>query len=210
MFETRPVSVANQQKSGTGIYLSPSKCRCASRRSDLLTLTARQIEVLKGVADGLSNKEIGRRLGISHFTVRNCVSRLLQMLDQPSRTILRQSEIDQSKTNMTVVTLAAGTEERPCIGLEAEGHRNAAQRTKNRHSAGCMQGSLQLSAIKSAISDGTVVGITLKIGNTVVSGCLRGGALHFPGLGVTFDVEVAENEKKILETESDSQIGTTK
>jgi DNA-binding NarL/FixJ family response regulator len=53
-------------------------------------LTARQKDILAGVMRGLSNKEIGRELGISHFTVRNHVSRLLQHLAMPSRRHLRR------------------------------------------------------------------------------------------------------------------------
>lgn len=47
--------------------------------------TGRQREILHYLSQGLSNKEIGRRLGISHFTVRNHVSKLLQVLNMGSR-----------------------------------------------------------------------------------------------------------------------------
>lgn len=48
-------------------------------------LTSRQREVLHHVMQGLSNKQIGRIYGISHFTVRNHVSKLLQMFNATSR-----------------------------------------------------------------------------------------------------------------------------
>lgn len=48
-------------------------------------LTARQHAILDLLLQELSNKEIGRRLQISHFTVRNHVSRLLEILGVPSR-----------------------------------------------------------------------------------------------------------------------------
>lgn len=203
MFETRPASVASLEISGADIYLSPAKCRCISRQSNLFTLTDRQVEVLKGLADGLSNKEIGRRLAISHFTVRNYVSRLLHLLNQPNRAILRQSEIDQSMANMTVVKLAANAEARSSRGMAAEGHRNAAQRPKSWKSAGRMKRSLRLLAIKSAIADGSKIGITLKIGDTVVSGYLSDGTIHFPGLGITFDVATAGNKRDALQAGSE-------
>ncbi len=43
-------------------------------------LTVRQFEIALGVMRGLSNKEIGRELGISHFTVRNHLSQILLIL----------------------------------------------------------------------------------------------------------------------------------
>lgn len=48
-------------------------------------LSARLGQVLSMVGTGMSNKSIGRRLGISHFTVRNHVSRLLQIYGVSNR-----------------------------------------------------------------------------------------------------------------------------
>ncbi|MFA7587336.1 MAG: LuxR C-terminal-related transcriptional regulator [Novosphingobium sp.] len=48
-------------------------------------LTQRKLEVALGVARGLSNKDIGRELGISHFTVRNHLSQILLILGLSSR-----------------------------------------------------------------------------------------------------------------------------
>lgn len=51
----------------------------------LSALTGRQRDVLRLLMCDLSNKEIGRRLALSHFTVRNHVSQLLRLLNVPSR-----------------------------------------------------------------------------------------------------------------------------
>ena len=48
-------------------------------------LAQRQFEIALGVMRGLSNKGIGRELGISHFTVRNHLSRILLLLGLSSR-----------------------------------------------------------------------------------------------------------------------------
>ena len=48
-------------------------------------LTPRQEDILRGLLRGLSNKAIGRELGISHFTVRNHVAQLFQLLEVQSR-----------------------------------------------------------------------------------------------------------------------------
>ncbi|MBG6437344.1 response regulator transcription factor [Pseudomonas aeruginosa] len=58
-----------------------------SRQRALLdALTPRQQAVLRLIADGLSNKEIGRTLSISPFTVRVHVSSLLRALEVNTRT----------------------------------------------------------------------------------------------------------------------------
>ncbi|WP_296595684.1 LuxR C-terminal-related transcriptional regulator [Phenylobacterium sp.] len=48
-------------------------------------LTQRQAAILPLLLGDLSNKEIARRLAISHFTVRNHVSQILRALDVPTR-----------------------------------------------------------------------------------------------------------------------------
>lgn len=54
-------------------------------RKPALPLTTRQTDILALLIRNLSNKEIGRILAISHFTVRNHVSQLLRLLNVPSR-----------------------------------------------------------------------------------------------------------------------------
>jgi DNA-binding NarL/FixJ family response regulator len=49
-------------------------------------LTARELDVLGALADGLSNKAIARRLGISFHTVKFHVAGILAKLDADSRT----------------------------------------------------------------------------------------------------------------------------
>jgi len=51
-----------------------------------VTLTARELEVLALLAEGASNKLIGRRLGISAHTAKYHVASLLEKLDAVSRT----------------------------------------------------------------------------------------------------------------------------
>jgi DNA-binding CsgD family transcriptional regulator len=51
-----------------------------------VTLTARELQVLALLAEGASNKLIGRRLGISAHTAKYHVAQLLEKLDAVSRT----------------------------------------------------------------------------------------------------------------------------
>ena len=48
-------------------------------------LTAREIEVLALVAQGISNQDIGERLFISSFTVKRHIANILTKLDLPTR-----------------------------------------------------------------------------------------------------------------------------
>jgi DNA-binding CsgD family transcriptional regulator len=54
------------------------------------TLTVRQWEIFALLSDALTNKQIGRRLGLSHFTVRNHVCQILHAVGARSR---RQAEV---------------------------------------------------------------------------------------------------------------------
>lgn len=49
-------------------------------------LTERELEVLKGMAEGLSNAEIGEKLFLSTHTVKSHASRLFEKLDVKRRT----------------------------------------------------------------------------------------------------------------------------
>lgn len=57
------------------------------------SLTARQLEILRLVADRKSNKEIGRALYISPFTVRNHLSALYRLFGVSSRCDLPLSDL---------------------------------------------------------------------------------------------------------------------
>jgi DNA-binding NarL/FixJ family response regulator len=56
------------------------------RRPEPAALTAREVEVLRAVADGLSNAEIGRRLVIAEATVKTHLLRVFAKLDVGDRT----------------------------------------------------------------------------------------------------------------------------
>ncbi|RQH86714.1 DNA-binding response regulator [Pseudomonas aeruginosa] len=78
------------QRLGSGepvVRLRGGGSSAGSRQRALLdALTPRQQAVLRLIADGLSNKEIGRALSISPFTVRVHVSSLLSALEVNTRT----------------------------------------------------------------------------------------------------------------------------
>ena len=65
---------------------TPSLERTGQGPSEHLRLTAREIEVLSAMADGTSNKEIARRLGISFHTVKFHVAALLEKLGADTQT----------------------------------------------------------------------------------------------------------------------------
>jgi DNA-binding NarL/FixJ family response regulator len=53
---------------------------------DRVRLTPRELEVLAAIADGVSNKAIARRLGISFHTAKFHVAAILAKLNADSRT----------------------------------------------------------------------------------------------------------------------------
>jgi DNA-binding NarL/FixJ family response regulator len=55
-------------------------------RSQRKALTSRELEILEMLAKGLTNKEIGRALEISHLTARNMLKRVCEKLDASDRT----------------------------------------------------------------------------------------------------------------------------
>jgi len=58
-------------------------------------LSARELEILELLAKGLTNKTIGQALGISKFTVRNHVNRILEKLEVCDRTEASTVAIEQ-------------------------------------------------------------------------------------------------------------------
>ncbi len=67
------------------IVLAPEGLSAAPAAHPPSTLTARETEVLRMIAEGLANKEIAYRLGISEHTVKFHVSALLGKLGAGSR-----------------------------------------------------------------------------------------------------------------------------
>jgi DNA-binding NarL/FixJ family response regulator len=49
-------------------------------------LTARELEILKILTKGLTNKQIGSALGISDNTVRNHINKIIEKLEVSDRT----------------------------------------------------------------------------------------------------------------------------
>ena len=75
---------------GQGVF-SPEVTRVlasdpSAPRRALATLTARELEIAELVAEGHTNAEIARQLGLSIFTVKNHVSNVLTKLHAQTRT----------------------------------------------------------------------------------------------------------------------------
>ena len=75
--------VAADERANVVVVQPPDEMRPAG---DDAPLTPREIEVVRLLAEGASNKEIARRLGISAHTVKFHVSSLLNKLDAVGRT----------------------------------------------------------------------------------------------------------------------------
>jgi DNA-binding CsgD family transcriptional regulator len=73
------------QNESADVVLVPSIAVSASADSDLL-LTPRELEVLTLLAEGMSNKAIARRLGISVHTAKFHVGALIDKFDAVGRT----------------------------------------------------------------------------------------------------------------------------
>lgn len=58
----------------------------ATPRTPTVPLSARELQVLQGVAAGLTNRAIGTRLALSEYTVKNYLKRIHEKLDVHSRT----------------------------------------------------------------------------------------------------------------------------
>ena len=71
--------------------------------------TARELAILAAVAEGRSNAEIGRRLGISPQTVKSHVSALLHRLGVPDRTAAVVRALQQNWLDLNALQVAERT-----------------------------------------------------------------------------------------------------
>jgi two-component system NarL family response regulator len=65
------------------------------------TLTARELDIIKSIADGKSNKEIGVQFGITEGTVKSHVKRLLPKLKAPGRTAAVREAVRRGLVHMS-------------------------------------------------------------------------------------------------------------
>jgi NarL family two-component system response regulator LiaR len=70
---------------GGGTYIDPSVARQLARVNGAGDLTSREVEVLRHVALGLSNREIAATLGVSEETIKSHVTHLLAKLEVDNR-----------------------------------------------------------------------------------------------------------------------------
>jgi two-component system, NarL family, nitrate/nitrite response regulator NarL len=61
----------------------------------LTVLTERERQIMRLVSEGLSNKEIGRRLNISDGTIKQHLHHIYQKLEISNRTVLAALAISQ-------------------------------------------------------------------------------------------------------------------
>jgi DNA-binding NarL/FixJ family response regulator len=65
------------------------------------TLSARELDAIRLIADGKSNKEIGVQLGITEGTVKAHVKRLLSELKAPGRTAAVREAVGQGLVRLS-------------------------------------------------------------------------------------------------------------
>ncbi|MGY4496108.1 DNA-binding NarL/FixJ family response regulator [Bradyrhizobium sp. GM24.11] len=69
--------------------------RGANSENGLTTLTERERQIMRLVSEGLSNKEIGRRLNIADGTIKVHLHNIFQKLEISNRTVLAALAISQ-------------------------------------------------------------------------------------------------------------------
>jgi DNA-binding NarL/FixJ family response regulator len=84
--------------SGDGYFPQWIKDRISERKLQP-SLSPRELEILEMVAKGLTNKEIGRAIQVSHFTVRNHVRHIIAKLEVGDRTEATMVAIQQGILN---------------------------------------------------------------------------------------------------------------
>lgn len=83
---SRELLAAVRQSLTGKAQLTPDLSASLVERMDAAALSSREIEVLRRIANGLSNKRIGEELGISHNTVKNHIVSLMLKLAAADRT----------------------------------------------------------------------------------------------------------------------------
>ena len=74
-----------------------SQAQGAMTEKALMTLTERELQIMRLVSEGLSNKEIGRRLNISDGTIKVHLHHVFQKLEISNRTVLAALAISQNE-----------------------------------------------------------------------------------------------------------------
>jgi two-component system NarL family response regulator len=82
---TEIIEAVHAVHSGSGYFPQWIKDRVSERKLQP-SLSPRELEILEMVAKGLTNKEIGRAIQVSHFTVRNHVRHIIAKLEVGDRT----------------------------------------------------------------------------------------------------------------------------
>jgi two-component system, NarL family, response regulator len=82
---TEIVEAVYEVHSGKSHFPQSIKDRISERKSQP-SLSRRELEILEMVSKGLTNKEIGRAIQVSHFTVRNHVRHIIAKLEVGDRT----------------------------------------------------------------------------------------------------------------------------
>jgi DNA-binding NarL/FixJ family response regulator len=82
---TEIIEAVHAVHSGGGYFPQWIKDRISERKLQP-SLSPRELEILEMVSKGLTNKEIGRAIQVSHFTVRNHVRHIIAKLEVGDRT----------------------------------------------------------------------------------------------------------------------------
>ncbi|HSZ63042.1 MAG TPA: response regulator transcription factor [Terriglobales bacterium] len=92
--DTEIVEAVYEVHSGKSHFPQCIKDRVSERKFQP-SLSRRELEILEMVAKGLTNKEIGRAIQVSHFTVRNHVRHIIAKLEVGDRTEATSVAIQQ-------------------------------------------------------------------------------------------------------------------
>jgi two-component system NarL family response regulator len=75
------------------------------KRIQTVELTERELEILQWIADGLSNKEVARKLSLSLYTVKNHVSNIISKLKATDRKDAVRRALDAQAISSNCATM---------------------------------------------------------------------------------------------------------